>query len=120
MVHDVPDKDTSVIYLEKGLNVGDCVIVRTDPTDEWIQEMEMSWYWSTKYNYPVTFYRQIFEIDNTENTITIDIPTKYAMKSRDNSGIYMQPLNLYNVDFQDFFIGDKKYPLTIGPQVLAT
>ncbi|MCQ2973152.1 MAG: hypothetical protein MJ209_07845 [archaeon] len=114
--HDVTDKDTSVLYLSNtdGLKKGDWVIVRTDRTDDWIDDMDMGGYWSTDYNYAVTFYRQITAVDSEDNTITIDIPTKYAMKKRDNARVYKCASNLENVGLQDFSIGNKEYPQKPG------
>lgn len=89
----IPKTPTNKIHLSNvgNLKAGDWVIIRSDRTSAWINEHQMSGFWSANVNpttMGTTFYRQITAVDKNSKTITIDIPTRYYMKTRDNARVY--------------------------------
>ncbi len=70
-----------------GFAAGDWIVVRADATDAFIAEHDMDGKWDSSLKGP-TFYRQIVAVNPVANTITIDIPTRYYLKIRDNARIY--------------------------------
>jgi hypothetical protein len=53
------------------------------------------------------FYRQIEHVDQSNNVITLDAPTRYALRMRDRARIYPLPVYLEGVGLEDFSIGNK-------------
>ena len=116
---DIPKTPTNKIYLSNvgNLKVGDWVIIRSDRTAAWINEHQMSGFWSASVNpttMGTTFYRQITAVDKNSKTITIDIPTRYYMKTRDNARVYKVTPKQQNVGLTDFSIGNKANSKTNG------
>ena len=68
-------------------NVGDWVVLRSDCTEDFIAEHDMTGRWSSSLR-GITFYRQVTAVDTTLNTITVDIPTRYDLKTRDAARVY--------------------------------
>jgi parallel beta-helix repeat protein len=54
--------------------------------------------------------RQITAIDAKANTITIDIPTRYTVKVRDNARVYKKPQTITEVGVEGFSIGNVQHP----------
>ncbi|MDD6356821.1 MAG: carbohydrate-binding protein [Bacteroidales bacterium] len=109
---DIPSTPTTTIHLNDvgNLAVGDWIIIRSDRTQAWIDEHGMGGFWSASVNpttMGTTFYRQITEVNANEKTITIDIPTRYYMKTRDNARVYKVKPKQSNVGLMDFSIGNK-------------
>lgn len=101
-----------------GFSAGDYVVVRSDRTQGFIDEHQMNGFWSATLNPTTmgpTFYRQIKSVNASEKTIEIDIPTRYALKTRDNARIYkVKEPTRTNVGLMDFSIGNKMNPKTNG------
>ncbi len=106
----IPVTDTA------GFSVGMEVIVRSQPGDEWaLEHLESGWV-----GYPVgsfgrqMYLRKIVAIDPVHHILTIDIPTRYALKTRDTSRVYRKDtLNREN-GLEDFSIGNVQHPGTTG------
>ncbi len=116
---DIPNTPTSTIHLTSvgDLKEGDWVIIRSDRTKEWIDEHDMEGFWSEEVNpttMGTTFYRQITAVDAANNTIEIDIPTRYYMKMRDNARVYKVMPKQSNVGLCDFSIGNKTNSIEKG------
>ena len=96
----------NVIPLENvaGFNVGDTVILRTDCTDDFIADHQMSGIWDSSL-LGITFCRRITAIDTIANTITIDIPTRYYLKIRDNARVYKVAPHMKECGIEDLSIG---------------
>lgn len=113
---DIPDNPSKTIYLNdiENLKVGDWIIVRSDRSSAWIEEHQMSGFWAPDANMGTTFYRQITGIDTGNKSISIDIPTRYYMKTRDNARVYKVTPDISNVGLEGFSIGNKSNPKTNG------
>lgn len=84
---------------------GDWIIVRTDCTDDFIADHNMqntNWNSSLK---GITIYRQVTSVDVEAGTISIDIPTRYYMKTRDNARVYKIARHLEEVAIESLAIG---------------
>lgn len=120
IIRDIPKTPTQTIYISdvSTLKVGDWVIIRSDRTAEWIAEHSMGGFWTSDGLYGstmgTTFYRQITDINTLNKTISIDIPTRYYMKTRDNARVYKVSPKIYNVGIESFSIGNKMNSVTIG------
>ena len=116
---DIPKTPTNTIHLKDvgNLKKGDWVIIRSDRTQAWINEHQMSGFWSASVSpttMGTTFYRQITSVNTSNKTITIDIPTRYYMKTRDNARVYKVTPKQTNVGLTDFSIGNKASSKTNG------
>ncbi|WP_301955735.1 glycosyl hydrolase family 28-related protein [uncultured Eubacterium sp.] len=116
---DIEDKPTNKIYLSDlgNLKVGDWVIIRSDRTKAWIDDHSMSGFWSEDVDSSkmgTTFYRKITAVDTANKAITIDIPTRYWMKTRDNARVYKVTPKQSNVGLMDFSIGNKANSIATG------
>lgn len=70
----------------RNYKVGDWIFVRTDATDEFIADHNMTGKWTSNIR-GSTYLRKITAITN--NTIHIDIPTHYYMLRRDNARFHL-------------------------------
>ncbi|MBQ6568766.1 MAG: discoidin domain-containing protein, partial [Clostridia bacterium] len=116
---DIGNTPTNTIHLNSvgSLAVGDWIILRSDRTEAWINEHSMSGFWYASVNpttMGTTFYRRITAVDANAKTITIDIPTRYYMKTRDNARVYKVTPKQSNVGLMDFSIGNKMNSITSG------
>ena len=100
---DYPTRTIPLVNVS-GLSVGDTVMVRADCTDDFIADHGMAGNWSAGLKGP-TFLRRITSINSASNTINIDIPTRYYLKTRDNARIYKVADHLEEVGIEDLSIG---------------
>ncbi|NQU86050.1 MAG: hypothetical protein HQ541_09845, partial [Mariniphaga sp.] len=98
---------TKVIPVEsvEGFEVGDEVVVKSDATDNFIKEHGMEGYWTESAIKGVAFLRQIDSIDIDKKLIFIDSPTRYFLKTRDNSKIYHAGNHLKESGIENLSIG---------------
>jgi hypothetical protein len=89
-----------------GFSVGDWIVVRADATDAFIADHDVTGWWTTSGQTGPTFYRQILSVNASTGTITVDIPTRYWLKMRDNARIYKVAPSLTSVGLEDFSIGN--------------
>ena len=99
-----------------GFAVGDFIIVRADPGDAWATEhLEDGWVGYAAGSFGRLMYlRQIMAIDAANQRITIDIPTRYTLKTRDNARIYKKTTLITESGLEDFSIGNTQHPGTSG------
>lgn len=99
-----------------GLSVGDSIIVRADPGDNWaLEHNEDGWvgYGAGGFG-RLLYFREIVAIDPGTHTLTLDIPTRYALKTRDNARVYRKPTLISEVGLQDFSMGNVQHLGTSG------
>ncbi len=91
-----------------GFAKGDWVVVRADMTDAWISEHGESEGWGGHASSftGLIYLRQIVSVDAANRRIEIDIPTRYAMKTRDNARIYKARPMIHDVGLEDFSIAN--------------
>jgi hypothetical protein len=86
-----------------GFTAGERVVLRTDCTAGFIADHGMTGLWDSSLR-GVMFFREIVAVDSTNNTITIDIPTRYWMKTRDGGRVYEVAPPLEEVGIEDLSI----------------
>lgn len=98
-----------------GYAVGEHIIVRADPGDEWATEhLEDGWVGYAGSFGRLMYLRQITALDATNQFITIDIPTRYTLKRRDNARVYKKTTLITETGLEHFSIGNTQHPGTSG------
>lgn len=92
-----------------GLQVGDRVVLRSDWTQEFIDEHGMAGVWTPSSSVRSGLYmRRIVAISGT--TVTLDTPIRYPLKTRDNACLYLCAPFLREVGIEDLAIGNRQNP----------
>ncbi len=91
----------------EGFNAGEDIILRTDGTDEFIEEHGMDGIWAD-WAARVMFLRTIDSIDVENNLIYIDSPTRYYMKMRDNARVYHAKEHISECGIEKLSIGNRQ------------
>jgi hypothetical protein len=90
-----------------GFAVDDYVLVTFETTMDFLNELGMQNKWASRLGkVEQLFYRQIVGIDHVNRTITLDIPTRYALKQRDNITISKTEAPISEVGIEDFSIAN--------------
>ncbi len=88
-----------------GFAVGEWVMLKNTITSAFIEEHSQTNLWQTSLP-PLMYYRQILEVDADRNTITVDIPVRYPMKTRDSARVAKLAIpHLEEVGIQDMSFG---------------
>lgn len=104
--------DTIPIASVNSYKIGDWVIIRSNATDDFIAEHQMTKLWSTSLTGPV-FYRYVVAIDVKNSSLIVDAPTRYYLKTRDNARVYkVRPGGLTEVGVENFSFGNNECTLT--------
>lgn len=97
----IPVEDAS------GFAVNDYVLITFDTTLDFLNELGMQNKWAARLGkVEPLFYRQIVGVDPVARTITLDIPTRYALKQRDNITITKTEPPISEVGIEDFSIAN--------------
>ncbi|WP_127490532.1 discoidin domain-containing protein [Paenibacillus glycanilyticus] len=90
-----------------GFAVGDYVLITFDTTQEFMAELGMQNKWASRLGKvePI-FYRQIVAVDEAHNTLTVDVPTRYPLKIRDNITITKTAEPITEIGLEDFSIAN--------------
>jgi hypothetical protein len=93
---------------------GDTVVIRNDITDDWLNERgEPDWFGQNTNLGGLTYRRTVTAVDAAAGTITVDAPTRYVLKLRDNARVVRLALPpLAEVGLEDFAIGNVENPGT--------
>ena len=95
--------------------VGDIVIVRNEIGDPWITEhKEPNWIGLGSSLKGLIYCRNVTSVDLAKKTITIDVPLRYALKTRDAACVFKQSGMISEVGLMDFSIGNVQHPATSG------
>ena len=94
-----------------GFSPGDWIVLRADATYDFKAEHNMADLWGDQgVGAGVLFIRQILEIDESTNTLTIDVPTRYYLKTRDDARVHLAGPHIDEVGLEDFSIGNIEHP----------
>jgi hypothetical protein len=99
-----------------GFSAGQWIVLRTDLTDALSQELNMGSDWSSLPG--ASFYRRITAVDSVAKTLTIDIPLRLELKTRDNARVYKVAAHLSEVGIENLAIGmqENSTPGTAGDE----
>jgi hypothetical protein len=98
-----------------GLAVGALVSVRTDLSDAFRAEHRMNMTLDAQALWPATtsrgllYPRRVVAIDADARTVTLDAPTRYAMRVRDNARVVQPGGYLHEVGLEDFAFGMREH-----------
>ena len=94
-----------------GFATGQWVVVRADCTDAWITEHgEPDWIGYGSQLRGVAYFRRVVGVSAVSNTITINAPTRYYLKTRDNARVVrLSSGPLLNCGLEDFSIGNVQH-----------
>ncbi|WP_158279808.1 glycosyl hydrolase family 28-related protein [Coraliomargarita sinensis] len=105
----IPVADTSAF------SVGDIVRMRWTFTQAWIDEHNQGSYWDASTGETpadAQYLREVLAVDTSAGWIEVDTPTRYSMKTRDNSRVHTIGGMLSHVGLEDFSIGNLQHPGT--------
>lgn len=88
---------------------GDWVAVVADLTRDRIQDLNMRGRWDTEKPWLI-YMRKVVAVNRSNNTITIDIPTRYELLVRDNARVYVITGPIEEVGIEKLSIGNEKNP----------
>jgi hypothetical protein len=112
ITNDLPSPTTSIpVASVAGFAVGNWIVLRADATDAFIAEHNMTDLWGGLGGNlgGVIFVRQITAIDDAARTLTIDAPTRYYLKTRDNARVHQAVPHVEEVGLEDFSIGNREH-----------
>ncbi len=93
--------------------VGDWVCVRNDLTDAWITEhKEPSWLGQGATIGGLAYLRRVTAVDAT--SITLDIPTRYALKTRDSARVVKVTAPLTEIGIEKLSLANLQHPQLTG------
>jgi hypothetical protein len=94
-----------------GFATGQWVVVRADCTDAWITEHgEPDWIGYGSNLRGVAYFRRVVSVSAISNTITINAPTRYYLKIRDNARVVrLSSAPLLNCGLENFSIGNLQH-----------
>ncbi|NDP21542.1 MAG: hypothetical protein GZ091_10740 [Paludibacter sp.] len=100
------DQPTQRIPLQdvNSFKIGDRICITSDVTDEFAAEHGCLNFWKALRG--PTFYREIKDIDKKNNSILIDVPTRYYLKTRDMARVYKIRVTLSESGLENFAIGN--------------
>lgn len=90
---------------------GDWVILRADADEEFAEEHNMGDLWGDQSVGPgVIFARQLVGVDEEDDILTIDVPTRYYLKTRDDARVHLMGPHIEEAGLEDFSIGMVEHP----------
>ncbi|MBD3418539.1 MAG: hypothetical protein GF398_00325 [Chitinivibrionales bacterium] len=91
-----------------GYSVGNWIVLRTNCTSDFIAEHGMTNKWNSSLG-GICFYRYITGINAAQSTLSIDAPTRYYLKKRDNARIYKVNEHIREIGLEHFSLGMKEH-----------
>ncbi len=95
-----------------GFVKGDQIILTSSVTDAFIAEHKMTGLWDQESLEGVAFLRKIDSVDVSNKLIYIDSPTRYFLKTRDNSRVYHVNKHVRETGIENLSIGNIQNPNT--------
>lgn len=93
---------------------GDLILVRSDITQRFIDELGMTGVWKAGGKYPagLIYCRRVTAVDTTAKTIRVDVPLRGFLRVADNARIMMPKMGrlLSESGLEDFSIGMRQHP----------
>ena len=110
---DLPGPTTTIpVSSVAGFAAGDWIVLRADATDAFVAEHGMTDLWA---GYAASLggvhcLRQIVAVDADLARLTIDVPTRYYFKVRDNARVHRAVAHVEQVGLEGFSIGNLQHP----------
>jgi len=97
-------------------NVGDDIIIAHDITTAFVDDHRMRTHWgrlTSRQGLSPRYHRTITALNPSTNEITVDVPIRYRMKTRDNLRVFMQTIAaVREVGIESLSIGQRQHPAT--------
>lgn len=95
-----------------GFAPGDWIVLRADATDAFVAEHGMSDVWAGYGPSLVGVHclRQIVSVDAALSRLTLDVPTRYYFKVRDNARVHRAVAHVEQIGLEGFSIGNVQHP----------
>lgn len=91
--------------------VGGWVVIRSQPNKEWVMDhKETDWLGEEDKIGSIRYLRRVAKIDAENRVLTIDIPTRYWLKTRDKPEVYPKSGMLEEVGLESLSIGNIQHP----------
>ena len=105
-VQNAVEQDATVFLTNaSSFSIGDRVILTTDFTDEWIAEHSMTGLWNSSMP-GVAFARTIKSVNTIDNSIALDVPIRYYLKTRNNACVYKINKSITECGLESLSIGN--------------
>lgn len=92
---------------------GDTVVVRNDITEDWITEQnETGWSGYGAALGGLAYRRTVVSVNAITNVLTVDVPIRYALKTRDAARVVRVAAPLTEVGLEDFSFANVQHPGT--------
>ncbi len=105
----IPVKDPTLFA------VGDMVMLRNYMNNAWINEhKETTWLGYGATLQGLQYCRYITAIDVANKKVTVDVPIRYTLKTRDTATMFKIKYMINDVGLSDFSIGNVQHPGTTG------
>lgn len=92
---------------------GDKVMIKSDVTDAFREEHKVGDNWDNLTKGP-HFLREVVSVDAAAGTVTVDVPTRYPMKTRDNARMYRVKDQLKECGIENIAIANVQNPVETG------
>ncbi len=92
---------------------GDKVMIKSDVTDAFREEHKVGDNWDNLTKGP-HFLREVVSVDAAAGTVTVDVPTRYPMKTRDNARMYRVKDQLKECGIENIAIANVQNPIETG------
>jgi len=118
LAQDAPNQSREVFLKSvAGFSPGDLVVLRSDLTQRFIDEVEMTGKWkpagAASPNRTLMFCRRIESVDPAKSSVTLDVPVRYPVRVDDLGRLVKIPGKLISeCGLEDFSIGIKQHPGT--------
>lgn len=95
-----------------GLSVGSTIEMEWTFTDAWVAEHDQQIYWNSSLGYPngPRYRREITAMDPNGQWIEVDVPTRYALFTRDNARVRTVSGFISECGVEDLAIGNTENP----------
>lgn len=110
---DLPGPTTIIpVSSVAGFAAGDWIVLRADATDAFVAEHGMTDLWAGYGSSlgGVHCLRQIVSVDAGLSRLSIDVPTRYYFKVRDNARVHRAVAHVEQVGLEGFSIGNAQHP----------
>jgi hypothetical protein len=94
----------------RDLKEGDAIILRSDVTEEFASELGMGGLWEGKVDGP-HIYRRITAIDQSSQSITLDVPVRFPLRVRDHARVYKVTPPIEEIGVEQLSFGMKQLPI---------
>lgn len=116
LARDVPNQATEVFVKNTaGFSPGDLVVLRSDLTQRFIDEVEMTGKWQpggpNLSSRTLIFCRRIVSVNPRASSLALDVPVRYPMKVADQARVVKIPGRMIaESGLEDFSIGMRQHP----------